>query len=96
MNPTENRTGAENGDAPNNITTTVRIRKTDLVRLEQYQVNEDNTPAAAISRVIDMCERDSGIISQISAILSPERVAKTDELITRTEELIDLLRPEKQ
>ncbi len=29
MNPTENRTGAENGGAPNNITSTVRVRKTD-------------------------------------------------------------------
>lgn len=95
MNPTENRTGAENGGAPNNITVTVRIRKTDLVRLERYQVNEDDTPAAVISRVIDMCDRDSGIIAQISDILAPKWVAKTDELITTAKELIDLLRSEK-
>jgi len=96
MNPTENRTGVENGDAPHNITTTARIRKTDLKRLERYQVNGDDTPAAAISRVIDMCEHDHGIVLQISEILSPKRVARTDELISKTEELIDLLRSEKQ
>ncbi len=86
-----------------NTTTPVRLRKIDLKRLETYYHDGDNTPASAVSRVLDLHERASATISQINEIVLPKRSAKTDELIAKTDELIaktdeltDILRSEQQ